>query len=79
MKDEIRIKGFRILEGVPSEDWDKFPIEFSIPAELSELALGDGDDWDLMCSKLPEHGLINPIGKMMINSIRINNEWRDFH
>tara|TARA_B100000579_G_C22613973_1_gene748597 strand:- start:366 stop:593 length:228 start_codon:yes stop_codon:yes gene_type:complete len=73
---KVRIKGFPIYNGVVRED---AIIEIPIPDAISELALGDGDDWDLMCSKLPEYGFMNPIGKMSVEKIYIDGEWKDFH
>lgn len=74
---EVRIKGFPIIKGQVRND---AIIEIPIPADLHELALsGDGDDWDLMCKRLPAHGFANPIGRMSIEEIKIDGEWRDFH
>ena len=73
---KVKIKGFPIYNGVVN---DGAVIEIPIPDVLSELALGDGDDWDLMCSKLTEHGFMNPIGKMHIEKISIDGEWKEFH
>jgi hypothetical protein len=76
MKKEIIIKGFPIIDGVVR---DSAIIEIPIPEVLHELARGDGDDWDKMCERLPAHGFMNPIGKMSIEQIKIDGEWRVFH
>tara|TARA_B100000902_G_C27253471_1_gene886544 strand:- start:1058 stop:1297 length:240 start_codon:yes stop_codon:yes gene_type:complete len=77
---KVSIKGFPIYNGVVN---DGAIIEIPIPADLVELALDKSQDegakWDLMCSKLPEYGFMNPIGKMSIEKISIDGEWKDFH
>ena len=74
---KVIIKGFPIVKG---EVRDGAIIEIPVPHELNHLALSkDGDDWDLMCKRLPTHGFINPIGKMEITHLIINGKERVFH
>ena len=76
---KVRIKGFPIIDGQVK---DGAIIDIPIPSILNDLALSkDGDDWDLMCSKLPSHGFMNPIGKMSISHISVDGgkSWRVFH
>ena len=76
---KVRIKGFPIIDGQVK---DGAIIDIPIPSILNDLALSnDGDDWDLMCSKLPSHGFMNTIGKMSISHISVDGgkSWRVFH
>jgi len=74
---EVTIVGNPIVNGTVDYYTD---CEIPIPNELTHLALsGDTDDWDLMCSRLPEHGLMNPIGKVMIEYLLVDEERRVFH
>ena len=76
---KVRIKGFPVIDGQVK---DGAIIDLPIPSVLNDLALsGDGDDWDLMCKRLPSYGFMNPIGKMAISHISIDNgkNWRVFH
>ena len=74
---KVIIKGFPIVKG---EVRDGAIIEIPVPHELNHLALSkDGDDWDLMCKRLPAHGFINPIGKMEITHLIVNGKERVFH
>ena len=74
---KVIIKGFPIVKG---EVRDGAIIEIPVPADLVELALSaDGDNWDLMCKRLPAHGFINPIGKMEITHLIVNGKERVFH
>jgi hypothetical protein len=73
----IVIVGNPIYKGKVS---DGAIIKLPVPAELNELALSnDGDDWDLMCKRLPSYGFMNPIGKLHISHLMIDGVERNFH
>ena len=75
--DKVRICGNPIIDGKVSYGAD---IEIPVPSDLVDLALSkSGDDWDLMCSKLPDYGFMNPIGKIMISHLLVNGQRRIFH
>tara|TARA_Y100000114_G_scaffold52729_1_gene48123 strand:+ start:4755 stop:5000 length:246 start_codon:yes stop_codon:yes gene_type:complete len=74
---KVRIKGHPIIKGNVR---DAVVMEIPVPAELNHLALSkDGDDWDLMCKRLPAHGFMNPIGKMEITHLIVDGKERVFH
>ncbi len=74
---KVKIKGFPIIKG---EVRDGASIEIPVPAHLNDLALSnDGDDWDLLCKRLPSYGFMNPIGKMHITHLIIDGKERVFH
>ena len=74
---KVKIKGFPIIKG---EVRDGAIIEIPVPAHLNDLALSnDGDDWDLLCKRLPSYGFMNPIGKMHITHLIIDGKERVFH
>ena len=75
--DKVIICGNPIIDGVVRYGAG---IEIPVPNDLVDLALSkSGDDWDLMCSQLPNYGFMNPIGKIMISHLLVNGEWRIFH
>ena len=74
---KVVIKGFPIIKGKVR---DGAVIQIPVPSILSDLALSkDGDDWDLMCKRLPSYGFMNPIGNMHISHLVIDGEERSFH
>ena len=74
---KVVIKGFPIIKGKVK---DGAVIEIPVPSILNDLALSkDGDDWDLMCKRLPSYGFMNPIGKMHISHLVIDGKERSFH
>lgn len=74
---EVTIVGNLIVNGAVDHCTD---CEIPVPNELTHLALsGDTDDWDRLCSRLPEYGLMNPIGKVMIQYLLVDEEQRTFH
>tara|TARA_Y100001937_G_scaffold55310_2_gene76239 strand:+ start:47 stop:277 length:231 start_codon:yes stop_codon:yes gene_type:complete len=74
---KVIIKGFPIVRG---EVRDGAILEIPVPANLNELALSkDGDDWDLLCKRLPSYGFMNPIGKMCITHLVIDGKEKVFH
>ena len=74
---KVIIKGFPIVKG---EVRNGAILEIPVPASLNDLALSkDGDDWDLLCKRLPSYGFMNPIGKMHITHLVINGKEKVFH
>jgi len=75
--DKVIICGNPIYNGEVRYGAD---IEIPVPNDLVPLALSnEGVDWDLMCSKLPSYGFMNPIGKIMISHLIVNGQRRIFH
>ena len=74
--DKIKICGNPIYNGKVNYGAD---IVIPVPSDLVPLVLSNnGDDWDLMCSKLPSYGFMNPIGKVMISHLLVNAQRRKF-
>jgi|TARA_B100000085_G_C18419829_1_gene462202 hypothetical protein len=74
---KVIIKGFPIVKG---EVRNGAILEIPVPAHLNDLALSkDGDDWDLLCKRLPSYGFMNPIGKMHITHLVIDGKEKVFH
>ena len=74
---KVIIKGFPIVKG---EVRNGAILEIPVPAHLNDLALSkDGDDWDLLCKRLPSYGFMNPIGKMHITHLVVDGKEKVFH
>ena len=74
---KVKIVGNPIIKGEIKFDAQ---VEIPLPSQLNDLALSkDGDDWDLLCKRLPSYGFINPIGNLHISHLVVDGKEMVFH